>query len=372
MNVAQAIASVLNAVIPLISRHPVSAAASSGGRRLCSHGYSFELTLHWYERLKRHTLPLARLHNRWEFRALSRRSRADAIAGRRVRMSATVLEGVSNLSAFRTAVNGASGSAEVGATRPPPLLRAVDLSKKFGGVAAVDRMHLDVEKGGITGLIGPNGAGKSTLFNLVAGVIAPDAGRVSIRGEDLTGAAPHEMCRRGLTRTFQLSRELGRMTVLENLMLAAPAQTGESLFGVFGRRAAFRRDEARTYRRAREVLETVRLSQVANEYAANVSGGQKKLLELGRALMTDCELILLDEPGAGVNPTLMAELTNLISALNRDHGKTLLVIEHDMRLIEAICDPVIVMSEGRQLAAGRFADLRRDSRVTAAYLGRAA
>lgn len=253
-----------------------------------------------------------------------------------------------------------------------PILVTSGLARSFGGVAAVAGMDLTVPKGRITGLIGPNGAGKSTLFHLIAGVIKPDAGTVHLAGQDITGMASHAICRLGLTRTFQLSREFGSLTVLENLMLSAQAQSGESLLNCFLRSGAVRRDELRVHSRALQVLDTARLMHVKDEYAANLSGGQKKLLELGRALMTECPLILLDEPGAGVNPTLITALTDLIARLNRDHGKTFLIVEHDMGLVSKICDPVVVMTEGRKLTEGTFADIRKDPRVIAAYLGRSA
>lgn len=259
-----------------------------------------------------------------------------------------------------------------GETSADIMLRARGLAKSFGGVKAVNGMDLAVPRGRITGLIGPNGAGKSTLFHLIAGVITPDAGEVVLDGQTITGLPSHEICRHGLTRTFQLSRELGRMTVLENLMLAAQRQSGEGIAACFLRPRAVWLEEKKVHQRALEVLELVRLAHVQDEYAANISGGQKKLLELGRALMTDCPLILLDEPGAGVNPSLMAALIELIARLNRDHGKTFLIVEHDMDLIARLCDPVVVMTEGRGLIEGTFDDIRKDPRVIAAYLGRSA
>ena len=250
-----------------------------------------------------------------------------------------------------------------------PVLVARDLAKAFGGVQAVAGMGLALRGGAITGLIGPNGAGKSTLFNLISGVLPPDAGSVELFGRDITGLPPHRIASLGLTRTFQLSRELGRLTVIENLMLAAPRQRGERLWRALTARVAIRRDEAALARRAREVLDLVSLGRLGDELAANISGGQKKLLELGRALMTDCPLILLDEPGAGVNPALMSTLMDAIARLNRDLGRTFLIVEHDMELIGRLCDPVIVMTEGRLLTQGRFEEVRRERAVVEAYLG---
>lgn len=251
----------------------------------------------------------------------------------------------------------------------PPILQAEGLSLAFGGVRAVAGMNLSVAPGTITGLIGPNGAGKSSTFNLITGVMRPQSGRVLLRGEDITRLPTYQRARRGMIRTFQLAREFGRLTVLENLMLAPQMQLGERLLPVFLRPGGVRAEDDRIYAQATEVMEIARLSPLRDEYAANLSGGQKKLLELARTLMIDCSLILLDEPGAGVNPALMQTLREMIRALNRDHGKTFLVVEHDMDLIAALCDPVIVMAEGRHLAEGTFDAIRRDSRVIEAYLG---
>ncbi len=252
------------------------------------------------------------------------------------------------------------------------LLVARGISKSFGGVAAVSAMDLSVRRGSITGLIGPNGAGKSTLFNLITGIVAPDAGSVHLDGQDVTGLSPHRICRMGLTRTFQLSRELGRHSVLENLMLSAQRQAGENLLACFLDRRRVRQEEGRIHARALDVLETAGLAHVKDNQASDLSGGQKKLLELARALMTECPLILLDEPGAGVNPSLMAVLTDLIARLNREHGKTFVIVEHDMGLVGKICDPVVVMTEGARLTEGPFREIQRDPRVVAAYLGRSA
>lgn len=249
------------------------------------------------------------------------------------------------------------------------VLHGENLRQAFGGVQAVDGMSFALRRGSITGLIGPNGAGKSTLFNLLSGVVRPQHGSVRLFGEDITSAPPHERCRRGLVRTFQLAREFGRLTVLENLMLAAQEQTGERLAPVFLRPARVLRREAEVYRRALEVLEVASLTRLRNEFAANLSGGQKKLLELARALMTDCPVVLLDEPGAGVNPALMQTLAEMIELLNKEHGKTFFVVEHDMDLIARLCDPVIVMTEGKHLTEGPFTEIRQDRRVIEAYLG---
>lgn len=249
------------------------------------------------------------------------------------------------------------------------ILAARELSRSFGGVRAVDGMTIEVPEHSITGLIGPNGAGKSTLFDLLSGVAKTQSGAITHRGADITDLPPWKRARRGLIRTFQLSREFARMTVLENLMMAPQAQTGERLVPLFFNRGAVRKEEARHYARALDVLEISTLGPVRDERAGDLSGGQKKLLELARTLMIDCDTILLDEPGAGVNPALMKTLTDMIAVLNRDHGKTFLIVEHDMDLIATLCDPVVVMSEGRGLMSGSFDAIRADPRVIEAYLG---
>ncbi|MEM9782718.1 MAG: ABC transporter ATP-binding protein [Pseudomonadota bacterium] len=253
-----------------------------------------------------------------------------------------------------------------------PVLVAEGMTRRFGGVTAVDTMSLSLAAGTITGLIGPNGAGKSTFFNLVSGVVRADAGSLRFEGRDITGLPAFRRARLGLIRTFQLSREFARLTVLENLMMAPQLQLGEHVGPIFLRRAAVRAADAEVLARAREVLAIARLEPLADEYAGNISGGQKKLLELARTLMVDCSTILLDEPGAGVNPALMETLRDMIVRLNRDHAKTFLIVEHDMDLIARLCDPVVVMAEGRLMVEGSFDAVRQDRRVIEAYLGGAA
>ena len=253
-----------------------------------------------------------------------------------------------------------------------PALEAQVVTKSFGGVQALAGTDLTVTAGTITGLIGPNGAGKSTLFNILSGVMGPDKGRVFLWGEDVTGLAPHHLAERGLTRSFQLSRELTRLSVLENLMIAARGQSGERLAEVFLRPSRVAREDRAVFARAREILEIVGLSDQVDAPAGALSGGQKKLLDLGRALMARCSVVLLDEPGAGVNATLMNQIVSIIKEMNRTRDVTFLIVEHDMDLIARICAPVIVMVEGRRLAEGTFETLRRDARVLDAYLGGAA
>ncbi len=243
------------------------------------------------------------------------------------------------------------------------------LTKSFGGLTAVDDCSFAVPRGTITGLIGPNGAGKTTVFNMIAGFLKPTSGRILYEGRDVTGATPEELFGLGIVRTFQIPHEFKRMTVLENLMLVPPGQSGENLFNAWLRWSRVRREEQAVRQRADEVLEKLRITNIRDELAGQISGGQKKLLELGRTMMTDAKVVLLDEPGAGVNRTLMAELADMIRQLNAEEGYTFCIIEHDMDLIAELCDPVIVMAEGTVLTQGRMEDIRRDERVLEAYLG---
>jgi len=250
-----------------------------------------------------------------------------------------------------------------------PILDVRDLVVDFEGLRALDGAALQVQRGTITGLIGPNGAGKTTLFNVVAGYYEPRAGRVHLDGEDITALPPHRIFERGLCRTFQLPREHGSMSVLENLMLVPRGQTGEGFFASLLRPGRVRAQEREIEQHARRILEFIDLDHLRDEYARNLSGGQKKLLELGRTLMAGPKMVLLDEPGAGVNPTLMGRLEENIRQLNREYDITFLIIEHDMDLIMKLCDPVIVMSEGRRLVEGKPDQVRNDPRVLEAYLG---
>lgn len=251
------------------------------------------------------------------------------------------------------------------------VLSCTNLSKSFGGFQAINNMSLDVGEGRITGLIGPNGAGKSTLFNLISGVMPADSGNVTLFGQDVTREPVHKIARRGLIRTFQLSREMAKMTILENLMLAPQQQIGETMGGLWTSFAAVSRQEDKIAEQAIKVLEQVNLTHVADEYAGNVSGGQKKLLEIGRVLMIDPKVVLLDEPAAGVNPTLMGLLADTIVRLKEEFGKTVLVVEHDMDLIAKLCDHVVVMAGGAFLCAGTFDEVIADKNVLEAYLGAA-
>ena len=249
------------------------------------------------------------------------------------------------------------------------ILEVHDLVKAFGGLTVLNHCSFQVRRGTITGLIGPNGAGKTTLFNVLTGFSKPDSGRVLFHSLDITGLAPHQIFHHGICRTFQIPREFRDMTVLENLMLIPPGQLGERLWYPWFRPALVRQQEAKIRDKALEVLSAVRLIGLREEYARNLSGGQKKLLELARTMMADPALLLLDEPGAGVNPTLMDELAAYILHLARDRGVTILLIEHDMDLVMRLCDPVVVLSEGRPLVDGSFETVAKDPRVLEAYLG---
>jgi branched-chain amino acid transport system ATP-binding protein len=249
------------------------------------------------------------------------------------------------------------------------ILEVRDLVKTFGGLIVLNHCSFQVRRGTITGLIGPNGAGKTTLFNVLTGFIKPEGGQVLFNSRDITGLAPHQLFRHGLCRTFQIPREFREMTVLENLMLIPHGQLGERLWYPWFRPTLVRQQEAKIRDQALEVLTAVRLIGLRDEYARTLSGGQKKLLELARTMMADPELLLLDEPGAGVNPSLMDELAEYILHLARDRGVTILLIEHDMDLVLRLCDPVIVLSEGRPLVEGPFEVVVKDPRVLEAYLG---
>ena len=248
------------------------------------------------------------------------------------------------------------------------MLEIEDLVKDFGGVRALDHCSLKVEQGSITGLIGPNGAGKTTLFNVVSGFHRPDGGEVWFKGESIGSLPANKVFAKGLTRTFQIPRELKDMTVLENLMLVPKGQLGEILWAPWFRPRAVRTVERETRDKALEMLSFVNLVDLKDEYAGRLSAGQKKLLELARALMGEPEMILLDEPGAGVNPVLMEKLVEYIAQL-RAQGITFLLIEHDMDLVMNLCNPVIVMNYGRKLAEGPPEEIKNDERVLEAYLG---
>jgi ABC-type branched-subunit amino acid transport system ATPase component len=240
------------------------------------------------------------------------------------------------------------------------------VARSFGGVAALAGATFDVPAGSITGLIGPNGAGKSTMIDVIAGAIRPQTGRISFFGTDITGWAPNRVARLGLIRTYQLSSEFGKMTVLENLLVAAPGQLGESVRGALLGRRYWWQEEADLIAQAREVLGRFGMSDKEDEYAANLSGGQKRLVEIMRGLMARPKLLLLDEPLAGVNPTLGRQILNYLSAL-RDDGVTIVMAEHDLGAVGRVCEPVVVMARGSVLACGSLTTLRAQKEVQDAY-----
>ncbi|MBF2065435.1 MAG: ABC transporter ATP-binding protein [Calothrix sp. C42_A2020_038] len=249
-----------------------------------------------------------------------------------------------------------------------PLLAASGICKSFGGIQAVDNAEIQVAKGSITGLIGPNGAGKTTLFNLLSNFIRPDKGKVIFDGEPIHHLQPHQIALQGLVRTFQVARALSRLTVLENVMLAAQKQTGENFWQVQFQPHVINKEEKQIREKAMLVLQSVGLERKAHDYAGGLSGGQRKLLEIGRALMTNPKLILLDEPAAGVNPTLIREICERISVWN-EQGMTFLIIEHNMDVIMSLCHRVWVLAEGRNLACGSPEEIQNNSEVLQAYLG---
>ena len=250
------------------------------------------------------------------------------------------------------------------------MLKIKDLNKSFGGLKAVNNVNLEIDKGSITGLIGPNGAGKTTLFNTIAGLYAPDNGDVYLEDKNIAGLKPHELFSMGVLRTFQIAHEFSSLTVLENLMMVPGNQRGEKLiYALFGDKAV-KKEEEEIRTKAIEVIEFLNLKHLTQEIAGNLSGGQKKLLELGRTMMVEANLVLLDEVGAGVNRTLLNEISDAIIRLNKERNYTFFVIEHDMDLIEKICDPVIVMAEGSVLFEGKFSDVKSNEEVIEAYLGR--
>jgi len=255
------------------------------------------------------------------------------------------------------------------ATENGKILAATDVVKRFGGIRAVDGATLEVGDGSITALIGPNGAGKTTLFNVLTGFYRGDRGEIAFAGQSIGGRSPHAIARLGMVRTFQITKALSRMPVIDNMMLAAPQQPGERLANVVFRPASWRRREAEVHDEAMQLLEVFNLDELSSAYAGTLSGGQRKLLELARALMTRPRLLMLDEPMAGINPTLGRRLLDHMQRLRSDEGVTFLFIEHDMEVVMNHADRVIVMAEGRVIADGEPHEVRSDQRVIDAYLG---
>lgn len=249
------------------------------------------------------------------------------------------------------------------------MLEINKLHKSFGGLKAINDCSLTVEKGSITGLIGPNGAGKTTLFNLITGFYTPEKGTILFKGHRIDGLPPHRIFQNRIYRTFQITREFSHMTVLENLMLMPGGQTGERIWNTWFRPAKVKAQEKDIMKKALEVLDFVELPDLKDEYAGSLSGGQKKLLELARSMMADPEIVLLDEPGAGVNPTLMKKLMGNIRRLKDEKKLTFFLIEHDMDLVMNLCNPIIVMSEGKKLTQGPPEEIKKDEQVLEAYLG---
>ena len=250
------------------------------------------------------------------------------------------------------------------------ILEIKNLSKYFGGLAAVSNCSLNVKQGSITGIIGPNGSGKTTLFNLIAGNLKSSAGSVLFKNENITDIPSYELFSKGLLRTFQIAHEFTNLSVLENLMMVPGNQSGEKLTNVLIKPGLVAKEESQIKEKALEVVDFLNLSHLKNELAGNLSGGQKKLLELGRTMMVDAKLVLLDEVGAGVNRTLLRDLGTAIEKLNKDKGYTFCMIEHDIDFISRLCDPVIVMAEGSVLFEGTSEEVKKNEKVIESYLGR--
>ena len=250
------------------------------------------------------------------------------------------------------------------------MLEIKNIQKNFGGLVAVNNASMNVTKGSITGLIGPNGAGKTTLFNIIAGNLHSDLGEVYLEEENISDLKAHELFEKGVLRTFQIAHEFSTLTVLENLMMVPGNQFGENLLYSWFKNSIVSKQEEEIRAKAIAVIDFLNLNHLTQEVAGNLSGGQKKLLELGRTMMVDAKLVLLDEVGAGVNRTLLNEISDAIIRLNKEKDYTFFVIEHDMDLIEKICEPVIVMAEGSVLFQGSFEEVKSNEEVIEAYLGR--
>ena len=250
------------------------------------------------------------------------------------------------------------------------MLKINKVRKNFGGLTAVNNATMQVEKGSITGLIGPNGAGKTTLFNVITGNLQTDSGEVILNDEKISGLKSHELFYKGVLRTFQIAHEFTSLTVLENLMMVPGNQLGEKLLYTFHNHSKVKKQEEEIRSKAAEVINFLNLTHLTQELAGNLSGGQKKLLELGRTMMVDAKLVLLDEVGAGVNRTLLKDISEAIIRLNKEKNYTFFVIEHDMELISKLCEPVIVMAEGSVLYQGSFDEVKSNEAVIEAYLGR--
>ena len=250
------------------------------------------------------------------------------------------------------------------------MLEIKNLYKSFGGIRAINNITLEIEKSSITALIGPNGAGKTTLFNIINGSTKPDSGTVELNEIDITGYEPHQLFNLGILRTFQIANEFSSLTVKDNLMMVPPNQTGESILQTWFSPKKIKLEEQNIARKAYEVMEFLQLKHLANEYAGNLSGGQKKLLELGRTMMVDPKIVLLDEVGAGVNRTLLNTIGDAILRLNKEFDYTFCMIEHDIEFISRLCDPVIVMAEGSILMKDKISKVKENDKVIEVYLGK--
>ena len=252
----------------------------------------------------------------------------------------------------------------------PNILQVDNLSKYFGGLAAVSDCSLKIKRGSITGIIGPNGSGKTTLFNLIAGNLKSSEGTVLFNNENITDIPSYELFSKGVLRTFQIAHEFTNLTVLENLMMVPGNQSGENLMSALFKPSLVKKEEVKVKEKALEVIEFLNLKHLSNELAGNLSGGQKKLLELGRTMMVDAKVVLLDEVGAGVNRTLLKDIGSAILRLNKEQGYTFCMIEHDMDFISRLCNPVIVMAEGSVLFEGTSNEVKKNEKVIESYLGR--
>ena len=250
------------------------------------------------------------------------------------------------------------------------ILQVKNLSKSFGGLKAISNCSLKIKKGSITGIIGPNGSGKTTLFNLISGNLKSSQGKILFNNEDITNVPSYELFSKGVLRTFQIAHEFTNLTVLENLMMVPGGQSGEKLMNALFKPSLVKKEEKNVKEKALQVIDFLNLKHLSNELAGNLSGGQKKLLELGRTMMVDAKLVLLDEVGAGVNRTLLKEIGSAILKLNKEQGYTFCMIEHDMEFISRLCDPVIVLAEGSVLFEGTPDEVKKNEKVIDSYLGR--
>ena len=250
------------------------------------------------------------------------------------------------------------------------ILQVKNLSKSFGGLKAISNCSLKIKKGSITGIIGPNGSGKTTLFNLIAGNLKSSHGSVLFNNEDITNVPSYELFSKGVLRTFQIAHEFTNLTDLENLMKVPGNQSGENLVNALFKTSLVKEEEKKVKEKSLKVIDFLNLKHLSNELAGNLSGGQKKLLELGRTMMVDAKLVLLDEVGAGVNRTLLKDIGSAILRLNKEKNYTFCMIEHDMDFISRMCDPVIVMSEGSVLFEGTSDEVKKNDKVIDSYLGR--